>query len=344
MALAFTLQKTPIFLALLVLGMWPSQANCRTLNGEVFSMSERHEQWMARHGRTYENDAEKQRRFLIFKDNVEFIETFNNAGNRPYKLSVNEYADQTNEEFKASRNGYKRPFNSKSSQTSFRYETMTAVPSSIDWRKKGAVTPIKDQGQCGACWAFSAVAAVEGITQINTGNLVSLSEQQLVDCVASSHGCKGGNMDLAFEYIIENQGISSETSYPYEEMDRSCDTEKAKNVAAQITGYEDVPSSNEEALLKAVFVQPVSITIDTRGSGRFHMYGGGIFDGDCGNSHNHEVLVIGYGEENGKKYWLIKNSWGKTWGENGYMRILRDYGAPEGLCGLALHPSYPTVN
>ena len=149
--MAFTLQKiTPIFLALvLVLGMWASQANSRTLNEQVLSMSERHEQWMARHGRTYDNDAEKQRRFLIFKDNVEFIESFNNAGNRPYKLSVNEYADQTNEEFRASRNGYKRPSNSRSSQTSFRYENVTAVPSSIDWRKKGAVTPIKDQGQCG---------------------------------------------------------------------------------------------------------------------------------------------------------------------------------------------------
>ena len=149
MALAFTLQKTPIFLALLVLGMWASQANSRTLNDEVLSMSTRHEQWMARHGRTYGNDAEKQRRFLIFKDNVEFIESFNNAGNRPYKLSVNEYADQTNEEFTASRNGYKRPSNSQPPQTSFRYENVTVVPSSIDWRKKGAVTPIKDQGQCG---------------------------------------------------------------------------------------------------------------------------------------------------------------------------------------------------
>ncbi|KAH7544953.1 hypothetical protein FEM48_Zijuj01G0040700 [Ziziphus jujuba var. spinosa] len=192
--MAMTLGRSSIFIALVVLGVWASQAKCRTLN-EV-SMSERHEQWMARYGRTYENNAEKERRFKIFKDNVEFIENFNNAGNRPYKLSVNEYADQTNEEFRASRNGYKRSSNSKSSQTSFRYEDVSAVPSSIDWRKKGAVTPIKDQGQCGCCWAFSAVAATEGITQLKTGKLISLSEQELVDCDTSGEdqGCEGGLM------------------------------------------------------------------------------------------------------------------------------------------------------
>lgn len=113
-------------------------------------MSERHEQWMARYGRVYKGFVEKERRFLIFKDNAEFIDSFNSLGNKPYKLSINEFADETNEEFRAARNGYKRPSQPKLLEaTSFRYENVTAVPSSIDWRKKGAVTPIKDQGQCG---------------------------------------------------------------------------------------------------------------------------------------------------------------------------------------------------
>lgn len=147
--MAMKLQRTSIFLAFLVLGMWVSQANSRKLNA-VVSMSERHEQWMAHYGRSYNDNAEKERRFLIFKDNVEFIVSFNNAGNRPYKLSINEYADQTNEEFQASGNGYRRSSSPpRSVQPSFRYENVNAIPSTIDWRKKGAVTPVKDQSQCG---------------------------------------------------------------------------------------------------------------------------------------------------------------------------------------------------
>ena len=136
---------------LLVLAMWASQAHCRPLN-EVSTL-ERHEQWMARYGRTYKDDTEKETRFQIFNKNVEFIESFNKAGKNPYKLGLNEFADQTNEEFRASRNGYKRSSNVPRS-TLFNYENVTAVPSSLDWRKKGAVTPVKDQGQCGNCTNF----------------------------------------------------------------------------------------------------------------------------------------------------------------------------------------------
>ena len=145
--MALTLEKTSIFLSFLVLCTMASQANCRALNEA--SMSERHEQWMARYGRTYKDGAEKEMRFQIFKSNIAYIESFNRAGNRLYKLGINEFTDLTNEEFRASRNGYKSSSNPRSTQTKFRYENVTKVPSSMDWRKKGAITPIKDQGQCG---------------------------------------------------------------------------------------------------------------------------------------------------------------------------------------------------
>ncbi|KAG6756107.1 hypothetical protein POTOM_039528 [Populus tomentosa] len=220
-------------------------------------MMERHETWMALYGRVYNDHVEKERRLNIFKNNVELIESFNKVGKKPYKLSVNEFADLTNEEFRASRNGYKI--------LHFRYENASAVPSTMNWRKKGAVTPIKDQGQCGCCWAFSAVAATEGITQLSTGKLISLSEQELVDCDTSGEdqGCNGGLMDDAFDFIIQNKGLTTEANYPYQGADGACNSGKA---AAKITGYAEVPANSEAALLKAVANQPVSVAIDAGGS------------------------------------------------------------------------------
>ncbi|KAA8519682.1 hypothetical protein F0562_013873 [Nyssa sinensis] len=310
------------------------------------SMSERHEQWMARYGREYKDNAEKERRFKIFMDNVQFIESFNSAGNRPYKLGINQFADQTNEEFQSSRNGYKIPSNSRSSRTTpFRYESVTAVPSSMDWRKKGAVTPIKDQGQCGSCWAFSAIAATEGITQLTTGKLISLSEQELVDCDTSGEdqGCEGGYMEDAFQFIVHNKGIATETTYPYDAADGTCNTKEEASHAANITGYEMVPANSEKALLKAVANQPVAVSIDASGYD-FQFYSSGVFTGDCGTVLDHGVAAIGYGTtDDGTKYWLVKNSWGTAWGEDGYIRMQRDVAAKEGLCGIAMDSSYPTA-
>ncbi|KAJ6416696.1 hypothetical protein OIU84_002546 [Salix udensis] len=256
------------------------------------SISERHETWMAKYGRVYEDSVEKEKRLNIFKNNVEFIESFNKAGDRPYEVSINEFADLTNEEFQASRNGYKTSSRLSSSCTnSFRYENVTAVPSSMDWRKKGAVTPIKNQGQCGCCWAFSAVAAMEGITQLSTGNLISLSEQELVDCDTGGEdqGCNGGLMDDAFKFIIQNKGLTTEASYPYQGAGGTCNSGKA---AAKITGYEDVPANSEAALLKAAANQPVSVAIDAGGSA-FQFYSSGVFTGDCGTQLDHGVTAVG---------------------------------------------------
>ncbi|KAK5831321.1 senescence-specific cysteine protease SAG39-like [Gossypium arboreum] len=329
-----------------VLGIWASQASSRSVP-EV-SMSDRFEQWVSSYIRLYQDAAEKEKRFQIFKENMEYIEYHNADANKKYKLGVNEFTDLTNEEFKAMRNGYKmRSSNTvaASKTTSFRYENVSAVPSSMDWRKKGAVTGIKDQGQCGCCWAFSAVAAMEGISKLKTGTLISLSEQELVDCDVNGEdqGCNGGLMDDAFEFIISNKGLTTETNYPYEGVDGSCNKKKSANHAAKITGFEDVPSNSESALLKAVANQPVSVAIDAGGSD-FQHYKSGVFTGECTTFLDHGVTTVGYGEaEDGTKYWLVKNSWGTSWGEDGYIRMQRDIDAAEGLCGIAMEASYPTA-
>ncbi|XP_048447261.1 senescence-specific cysteine protease SAG12-like [Pyrus x bretschneideri] len=254
---------------LVTLGTLASEATSRTLYQA--SIAAKHEQWMKKHGRVYQDSAEKERRFQIFKNNVEFVEKFNSEGNMTYSLHINRFSDMTYDEFLRDYTGYKQPTESTSSTAaSFTYENLSLadVPQNIDWRENGAVSPVKFQGSCGCCWAFSAVAAVEGITQIKTGKLISLSEQQLVDCDTDNNGCQGGWMGNAFAYIQRNGGIVSEENYPYQSSDGSAgtsDMNKANEAAAQIISYAEVHPNSETDLLKAVSMQPVSVAINTVG-------------------------------------------------------------------------------
>ncbi|KAJ6366012.1 hypothetical protein OIU77_002560 [Salix suchowensis] len=341
-SMRFTKKIQFVCLALVfILGAWPSKSIARTLlDGPVY---ERHEQWMSQYGRVYKDDSEKATRYSIFKENVARIDAFNSQTGKSYKLGVNQFADLTNEEFKASRNRFKGHMCSPQAGP-FRYENVSAVPSTMDWRKEGAVTPVKDQGQCGCCWAFSAVAAMEGINQLTTGKLISLSEQELVDCdtKGENHGCNGGLMDEAFKFIIQNKGLTTEANYPYKGTEGTCNANKAASHAAKITGFEDVPANSEAALMKAVARQPVSVAIDAGGFD-IQFYWSGIFTGSCDTQLDHGVTAVGYGVSDGYKYWLVKNSWGVQWGEEGYIRMQKDISAEEGLCGIAMQASYPTA-
>ena len=307
-----------------------------------------YERWRSHHTVSRDLD-EKQKRFNVFKENARYIHEFNKRKDAPYKLRLNKFADLTNHEFRStyagSRINHHRALRGSPSGAadSFKYQNVDihSLPASVDWRLKGAVAPVKDQGQCGSCWAFSTVAAVEGINQIKTNKLVSLSEQELIDCdTEQNNGCNGGLMDYAFEFIKKNGGITSEAAYPYAAEDGSCAAEKNVPVVT-IDGHENVPANDENALLKAVANQPVSIAIEASGFD-FQFYSEGVFTGSCGTELDHGVAIVGYGKtQHGTKYWIVRNSWGPDWGEKGYIRMLRGTSHSHGLCGLALEASYP---
>ncbi|KAG6585186.1 hypothetical protein SDJN03_17919, partial [Cucurbita argyrosperma subsp. sororia] len=303
-----------------------------------------YERWSHHHAISREL-KEKHKRYNVFKENANHVLTVNQM-NKPYKLKLNKFADMSNYEFvnvyaRSNITHYRRLHGKRrESASGFMYEKATDLPSFIDWRERGAVSDIKDQGRCGSCWAFSAVAAVEGINQIKTNQLLSLSEQELLDCNTRNRGCYGGFMETAYNFIRRNGGIASENNYPYRGARGSCRSSRMPSPIVTIDGFESVPE-NENALMQAVANQPVSVSIEALGRD-FQFYWQAMFDGDCGTELNHGVVVIGYGTtDGGTDYWTVRNSWGVGWGEDGYIRMKRGVEDPEGLCGIVMEASYP---
>ncbi|GAA0175829.1 cysteine protease [Lithospermum erythrorhizon] len=302
------------------------------------------ENWIENHGKIYETIEEKLHRFEIFKENLKHIDERNKEITE-YWLGLNEFSDLTHEEFKKMYLGLKVDENKipqESKEFSYRDVDVEALPKSVDWRKKGAVTDVKNQGSCGSCWAFSTVAAVEGINQIVTQNLTALSEQELIDCDTTyNNGCNGGLMDYAFSFIVANGGLHKEDDYPYLMEEGTCDEKRDESEVVTINGYHDVPRNDEQSLLKALAHQPLSVAIEASGRD-FQFYKGGVFDGHCGTDLDHGVAAVGYGTTKGADYIIVKNSWGPKWGEKGYIRMKRNNGKPEGICGIYKMASYPT--
>ncbi|CAN0317739.1 unnamed protein product [Lampetra planeri] len=311
------------------------------------------EAWTAYFKKAYtQTDGIKRR--LIWEENMRFVDRHNlehSMGLHSYTLGMNHLADLTVDEFRKTMNGYRR--GSRERHEGHHTSTFLApenyeVPQSMDWRDQGLVTPIKNQGLCGSCWAFSSTGALEGQWKRRSGELVPLSEQNLLDCSRpeGTEGCGGGWMDDAFQYVLDQGGIDSESDYPYTATDvDSCHYDPSRMVA-QMSGFVDVRKGSEKDLITAVAsVGPVSVAIDA-GHQSFQLYESGIYyEPECNSTElDHAVLVVGFGVkgrgENGKKFWIVKNSWSTSWGDEGYILMARDR---KNNCGIASAASYPLV-
>jgi len=298
--------------------------------------------------------GDEQRRRMIWEAAVKTVAAHNrkyDMGLSTYRKGVNKFADLTDEEFVARFTGARPP--TRTFGGKFYKPSGNPDVAEVDWRNEGAVTEVKNQGECGGCWSFSSTGSVEGQNFLKTGELISLSEQQLIDCSTDygNTGCRGGWMDFAFEYIKHNGGINSEAEYPFQ-MKRSLAVNMTcrfnpDGTRVNVTGFVAIAPGKEDDLQDAIAnVGPISVAISV--SKNLRLYSSGILDDlNCTSSYfelDHGVLAVGYGTgtaaENYSPYWLIKNSYSTSWGEEGYFRLLRD---GSNMCGIATAASYPTV-
>ena len=301
--------------------------------------------WSTMYNHSYASPTERDYRETIYTRNVAKI-AHHNSHNHSYWFNVNKFADLTRSEFAKIyiRGGYTNETRRSRNHVDWLLMRPSALPASVDWSAEGAVTPVKDQGQCGSCWAFSTTGSVEGAWFLKNNALVSLSEQQLVDCSASegNQGCNGGLMDYGFQYVIDNKGLTTEAAYPYTAVDGTC--KKSLKSAATISAFKDVPTNSETALMTAIAQQPVSVAVEAD-QNSFQFYAGGVMTKACGTALDHGVLAVGYGTDaQGQDYYKVKNSWGADWGVKGYILLGRGKAfGTSGQCGIQMDPSYPVV-
>lgn len=304
-----------------------------------------------RFSKKYSTVEEMVERFNVFRDNLRTIILHNLDRSQNFTMGVNQFTDLTAEEFKRMyASGYDREQILGSYGCSTFSSGASGAPSAIDWRSNGVVNAVRDQGQCGSCWAFATTANAESVWALSTGKLLDMSEQYLVDCATGvgyfNLGCNGGMPDSAFKYMI-NKGQCTEASYPYVSgTTKTAGTcHSCTSSGAKFSACFDVKPNDQVSLKAAVAKQPVVVAIeaDTR---YFQSYSGGILTDavKCGTTLDHAVEIVGYGEENGIKFWNVRNSWSATWGEKGYVRIQRSESTNDaGVCGIAVEPSYIAV-
>ena len=328
-----------------------------TLAGNVHERAyyeEKFFNWLSEHKVEAKSGDHFVRMLQNFADNEDLINA-HNSGNSTYTLGHNQFSHMNREEWRAFvKLGLSRP--EPEEKAAFIHEApadVSTLASSIDWVSAGAVTGVKDQGQCGSCWSFSTTGALEGAYKNKYGTLQSFSEQNLVDCDTLTngghdHGCNGGLMDNAFSWVKKNGGLATEASYPYTsgttKTSGTCDTKVAKVAAVAPTSYTDVTKNSDSALMSALNKQPVSVAIEADQSS-FQLYKSGVFTGNCGANLDHGVLAVGYGTDSGVDFYKVKNSWGTSWGESGFIRLARgSYNNGAGQCGiLSGPPSYPNL-
>jgi len=300
---------------------------------------------MQKYGLHFDNGEEFTMRIQIFADMVDTIEQ-HNSENHTYKLGLNKFSHLTFEEFQdAVHLGATRPPSLRRNVNAKVHGApadVSALPTAVDWVTAGAVTGVKNQGSCGSCWSFSTTGSLEGAYYLKYKTLKSFSEQELVSCDTTDHGCNGGWMDTAFEWVMSNKGLASEADYPYTSgtgTTAKCITTAPQDPKVTPSGYTDVTPGSVSALMSAVAQQPVSIAIQANQKA-FQSYSSGVLTGRCGQNLDHGVLAVGYGTMSGTDYWKVKNSWGPDWGMDGYILIER---SNDDLCGVLDAASYPSL-